>query len=301
MTIMHNVWKIIDNQVDLNKGANLFHDDSLEFSDSFVEMLNCTKDISTPEIEPLISYAVNKVLQEFYRVNQYYNFNKEAQDSLTSLYRNLLIELRLQSISLEQLLKNHSSYLKEWLQHTNSFASKIYSDKNRKIDTVHCFEYSRELQMDILRLDISDIVEPVLDIGCGKAATLVKFLREKGVEAIGIDRFPSEFPYLHNIDWLDYDYEKNKWGTIISNLGFSNHFIHHHLREEGNYLQYAKKYIQILHSLKPGGSFHYAPDLPFIEQYLDENMYEVAKKRLEKQDLSSVIVKRVKVKKHNYH
>ncbi|MDR3059190.1 MAG: hypothetical protein LBU84_13755, partial [Prevotella sp.] len=96
---MHNVWKIIDNQVDLNKGANLFHDDSLEFSDSFVEMLNCTKDISTPEIEPLISYAVNKVLQEFYRVNQYYNFNKEAQDSLTSLYRNLLIELRLQSIS----------------------------------------------------------------------------------------------------------------------------------------------------------------------------------------------------------
>lgn len=100
---------------------------------------------------------------------------------------------------------------------------------------------------------------------------------------------------------MDYDYEKNKWGTIISNLGFSNHFIHHHLRKGGNYLQYAKKYMQILHSLKPGGSFHYAPDLPFIEQYLDKNMYEVYKKRLEKQDLSSVIVKRVKVKKHNYH
>lgn len=65
--------------------------------------------------------------------------------------------------------------------------------------------------------------------------------------------------------------EMKKWGTIVSNLGFSNHFNHHNLREDGNFIKYAKTYMNILYSLKPGECFHYAPDLPFIEKYLDEN------------------------------
>jgi hypothetical protein len=47
------------------------------------------------------------------------------------------------------------------------------------------------------------------------------------------------------------------------------------LREDGDYANYAKKYMDILKSLKSGGSFHYAPNLPFIEIYLDKNQYMV--------------------------
>ena len=78
-------------------------------------------------------------------------------------------------------------------------------------------------------------------------------------------------------DWLEYDYGEEKWGTIISNLSFSNHFNHHNLRENGNYIEYGKTYMNILYSLKIDGSFHYAPDLPFIEKYLDGNQFELKK------------------------
>jgi hypothetical protein len=64
-------------------------------------------------------------------------------------------------------------------------------------------------------------------------------------------------------------------GTITSNLGFSNHFNHHHLRKDGHFIEYAKTFMDILNSLKIGGSFYYAPDLPFIEKYLDRVKYRI--------------------------
>jgi len=95
-------------------------------------------------------------------------------------------------------------------------------------------------------------------------------------------------------DWLDYDYGKNKWGTIVSNLGFSNHFNHHHLRENGNYIAYGKTYMNILYSLKTGGHFHYAPDLPFIERYLNNNQFQINKFEINKYNFKSVKIKKLK-------
>jgi len=122
-------------------------------------------------------------------------------------------------------------------------------------------------------------MQPILDIGCGTNGHLVNYFIDQGLEVYGIDRFKFTTTNLKTADWLEYEYGKDKWGTIISNIGFSNHFYHHNLREDGNYIGYGKNYVSIMNSLKVDGCFHYAPDLPFIEKYLDKNQFDLKKIR----------------------
>jgi len=136
--------------------------------------------------------------------------------------------------------------------------------------------------------------EKVLDIGCGKQGSLVSYLRSKRVEAYGVDRLLTDNPNLTSADWLEFDFGKERWGTIISNLGFSNHFKHHHIREDGDFLKYATKYMEILNSLKIGGRFHYAPDLPFIEKYLSPEKYGLSSVKIKNTDFYTTITKRLK-------
>jgi len=159
---------------------------------------------------------------------------------------------------------------------------------------VACSEYTPELQIDILQIDIKQLSQPVLDIGCGRNGYLANYLKSQGIEIYGIDRFKFQTSNLITVDWLEYDYGKEKWGTIVSNLGFSNHFNHHNLREDGNYIEYGKTYMNILSSLKVGGCFHYAPDLPFIEKYLDKNHYDLRKIEISEYDFKTTIVKKIK-------
>ncbi len=136
----------------------------------------------------------------------------------------LFANLKNNKSSIESIAERHYRNLVKWLQETNSFAEKIYTSKGELIESVACSEYSPDLQIEILQIDIHQIGEPVLDIGCGQQGYLVLFLRQNGVEAYGFDRFAYTNPALSNSDWFEYKFEKNKWGTIISNLGFSNHF-----------------------------------------------------------------------------
>jgi SAM-dependent methyltransferase len=140
---------------------------------------------------------------------------------------------------------------------------------------------------------MKQLVEPILDIGCGVKGELVRFLREKGFVAYGFDRFVKDTPDLINADWLEFPFEEQQWGTIISNLGFTNHFMHHHLRNDGNFIGYAKRYMEILDALKPGGTFIYAPDLPFIERYLDREKFRITKHDVGQSEIKSVKVKRL--------
>jgi hypothetical protein len=54
---------------------------------------------------------------------------------------------------------------------------------------------------------------------------------------------------VERISWLDFDFQKRQWGTIISHLAFSNHFQYHHLKQSGDYLAYAANYMDILEAL----------------------------------------------------
>ena len=126
--------------------------------------------------------------------------------------------------------------------------------------------------------------------------TDVNYLKNQGIEALGIDRFKFTASNLITVDWLEFDYGKEKWGTIISNLGFSNHFNHHNLREDGNYIEYGKTYMNILNSLKVGGRFHYAPDLPFIEKYLDNKQFDLRKYEINEYDFKTTKIKKDEIK-----
>ena len=178
------------------------------------------------------------------------------------------------------------------MQQYNAFGGKLYENAGPFIEPVACSEYSAALQLGILAIDPESLMQPVLDVGCRKEGNLVKFLEKQGIEVCGIDRFSFEATNLFTCDWLEFDFGRSKWGTIISNLGFSNHFNHHHLREDGHYIAYAKAYMDILHGLKPGGSFYYAPDLPFIEKYLDKEQFQVSSHAVEGVDYYASVVKK---------
>lgn len=289
--------EIINKQFEFNKGKNLFKDgiiDSLKFCP---EILKAIDEIDLPDTDSekiLIDYLTGKALQEFCEINQYYTFNKQDQAALKGIYVELYTEIKKDKTSIGTIAKKHYENLINWLQKTNSFAEPVYSSKSEIVEPVACSEYSAGLQMKTLQIDIHQIIEPVLDVGCGKQGNTVNYLRQTGIEAYGFDRFATDSFCFKKSDWFDFNFEKDKWGTIISNLGFSNHFYHHHLRMDGNFIGYGKKFMEILSSLKPGGSFHYAPDLPFIECYLDENKYQITKHSIENFEFKSSKIKRLR-------
>lgn len=289
--------KSIDNQLESNHGKNLFHDglkDLLKFTPLTINAIGRIGEIDKDSENLLIDYVTNKALQVFCKVNQYYSFNSQAKKKLRNIYVQLFANIRLNKKSVDQISKEHYDNLINWLQETNSFAEMIYKSKTEVVEPVACSEYSSDLQIEILQIDVLKITGPVLDIGCGQHGNLVLYLRQNGIEAYGFDRFTLDTSYLVNSDWFEFEYGLDKWGTIISNLGFTNHFKHHHLREDGNFIDFAKKYMDILNSLKIDGSFHYAPNLPFIEQYLDKTKYQLTEYNIGKYDFKATVIKRIK-------
>ncbi|MDU1903981.1 MAG: class I SAM-dependent methyltransferase [Dysgonomonas sp.] len=293
---MKTLYHTIDNQINQNKGINLFWNKEipLTFADKSIMALKDIRHLNTSEIQALIDYTVDNVTKEFYRVNQYYNFDTQSKDKLKTVYKTLVHNIRNEQLSDSEILSIHHKNLSTWLRNTHPHSERMYSKQGKMLDAVACFEYDPSLQLDILEIDLNNLIQPVLDIGCGENAFLVKFLREKGIEAYGIDRYEPHYKFIKRADWLEYNYGKDKWGTIISNLGFSNHFVHHHLRKDGNYIVYARKYMEIIQSIKRLGSFHYAPTLPFIEQYMDTDAYIIKHKELKDSSYSSTTLIRIK-------
>jgi hypothetical protein len=127
--------------------------------------------------------------------------------------------------------------------------------------------YSPELQLRVLGLSLDALKDPILDIGCGADAALVRHLRAAGKKASGIDReAPADVG--DRADWLAYDYGDARFGTIVSHLGFSLHFMHQEMKSSEIAFEYGKTYMRILRALAKGGTFAYVPGLPFIEPML---------------------------------
>jgi hypothetical protein len=286
----------IDNQIEFNQSKNIFLNnlDIFQFSKETINAISNIDRLDPNSKQSLIDYTTDKAIEEFCRVNQYFSFDLKAKNNLRKIYAELFESFQTEAISIEDISKNHYEKLKNWLKVNNPFAEKIYKNGNEKVSPVACSEYSPTLQIQILQIEVDQLMEPVLDIGCGINGHLVNYLNKQGIEILGIDRFKFNSSNLVTADWLEYNYGKEKWGTIVSNLGFSNHFKHHNLREDGNYIAYGKTFMNILNSLKVGGSFHYAPDLPFIEKYLDNKQFELKKYDIEEYDFKTTIIKKIK-------
>jgi len=131
------------------------------------------------------------------------------------------------------------------------------------------------LQLTVLGVDSAALREPVLDLGAGAEGALVQYLVGRGFDAYGIDRVAEDRPRLIIGDWLDAPLGKNEWGTILSHMAFSNHFLQIHRRSDPLATVYAARYMQILRALQVGGCFFYAPSLPFMETLLPVDRFSV--------------------------
>jgi hypothetical protein len=297
---MKEMIDFIHRQFNYNQNKNLFYSgmhSSMHFAPELSSILKKMNTLNQEDEKKIIDYISEKALEEFCHVNQYYSFTGEDKQELKYIYIRLLAVLK-QTLpddkkELQIISQNHFLALKNWLLKSNAFSSKVYANNNELAENVACSEYSAELQLRVLNIQLSGLMEPVLDIGCGKQALLVNYLRRKGMEAFGTDRFETLNKFCQPTDWLEFDYGNKRWGTIISHLGFSNHFNHHHLRIDGNFREYALAYMHILQSLKTGGAFFYTPDLPFIEKYLDPAVYTVEKTHSGKEDFKSAKITRL--------
>ena len=160
----------------------------------------------------------------------------------------------------------------------------------KNMEPIPNYQYGPKRQLELLGLE--ELRGPILDIGCGRDYKLVSYLRQEGLEAYGIDRYNFREDYLANKSWLDFDYGRDRWGTIVAHMSFTNHFTRENLKAQGLHLAYAKTYMKILESLRPAGSFYYAPDLDFMEEFLDRELYEVSYRETGT-DHKSVRVKRL--------
>lgn len=271
----------IKEQITYNSGKNLLASkevNSLQLIEVTESLVETIKNMDAQTEKQMIDYLTDEALQEFCRVNQYFSFNTDSVNALKAIYALLNENIRALDNNANQEILNrlshqHYANLCNWLVQTNAFAGKMYDSNEESVQPVACSEYAPDLQLSLLHIDLNTLQQPVLDIGCGRELNLVNYLRDNGIEAFGIDRFDNENPFYTKADWLEYVYEPDKWGSIISNLGFSNHFVHHNLRADGNFREYAQKYMEILSALKVDGSFYYAPNLPFIEKHLDKNKF----------------------------
>lgn len=292
---MNDFKSTIDKQIGFNQGKNIFFKDlnNFQFTENTIKTISKAETLSPDFFHSLVDYATDKAIEEFCRINQYYSLGSKARNELREIYTELIECIQAKSYPVEDIAKNHYRKLQQWIIENNSFAKSVNKDNDQQADIITCSQYNPDLQINILRIDVNRLNQPVLDIGCGKDSLLVNYLAKNSIDIIGIDRYKFNSPKLLTIDWLEYDYGKNKWGTIVSNLGFSNHFQHHNLRVDGNYIEYAKTYMNILEALKVGGQFHYAPDLPFVEKYLDTKKYEINKYNINGLNYKATVIKRL--------
>lgn len=240
-----------------------------------------------PDNNGLIRLFLTGTLGFINQNNQFLSLSPQQQAALQKIYIDYLEDMK-EILSLQRnrdaLRPRLQAVIARHLQTLQSFMLRLAEDttdaKNLFEAQAICAHYPPQLQLEILGVDLSGMKEPILDVGCGESATLVHYLRQAGLEAYGIDRsvLPAQYVWQH--DWLGFDFHTRRWGTILSHMAFSNHFVFHHRYKHGIPTAYAQKYMEMLKSLKPGGSLYYTPGLPFIEQLLPKNHFSISKKMI---------------------
>jgi hypothetical protein len=230
---------------------------------------------------PLVRFMTEGMIRSIAAYNQFVEVTPPERGRLACLYENLVetaryllsggTTSRTPGRDTETMLADHFVSLRTFMETIGD------SEFLRTSGPVPCHQYGVALQMKNLGIATGFLSEPILDLGCGRDGNLVRFLRRRGFDAFGIDRFAEWSDYLTGADWLRVPACGGRWGTIISHMSFSNHFMHHHLRRDGRFEEYARAYMRLLASLRPGGVFFYAPSLPFIERALPRDRFEVAR------------------------
>ena len=221
-----------------------------------------------PERAPL-----RALISRLNRRNPFLVLDARESSRIEKFFRQLLGEAR---SLLERGPTDRSAELRALDEKLGTFARSLPPSARLLVPSAN---YSAALQLEVLGLDVTELKAPVLDLGCGNPPQLLAFLKQHGLDATGFDRDGAEG--IVTADWLEYDFAPDSWATILSHLAFSLHFLHHHLAPGSAAAAYAKKYMELLRSLRPSGTFAYVPGLPFIERLLPKREYRISKNPLD--------------------
>ncbi len=267
----------IRRQIDRNRGKNLLYahvDQIIEIEPGFLSALEelLTGDeggCSQYKLDEAVSLASTTLLERIYAINQFLHVGDGKREQLDQIYIETWTRILTTRNIKATLQEFHYPALSAWLA---ELYPDHFVDPLRSVATVRpvvCQEYSPELQLELLGVDVRVLQAPLIDVGCGSHARLVRYLRAVGIEAYGIDRcLEQREPYLAQADWLDYAFEPERWGTIISNMAFTNHVVYAYHHDRARLQLCLSKFSEIVASLRIGGSCHYAPSLPFVEERL---------------------------------
>lgn len=82
--------------------------------------------------------------------------------------------------------------------------------------------YPEQEQLQNLGLDIGSLSgKKVLDIGCGRSARLVRYLKERGIHAEGIDEEVWADQYTMKKDWRKIPREDGSYDVVVSHMALS--------------------------------------------------------------------------------
>jgi hypothetical protein len=267
-------------QLDINTDKNLLYDGLdriMEIDPLFLAALEDARTgADAPALEVSAEHAARTLVERMHAVNQFVTVDGAALGALTDIYRRTWEALRSGGDIGATLRRMHYPALRHWI--AGVYPKEIAEGLRHTplVGKVTCSEYSPETQLAALRLDPLSLAQPILDVGCGSGAALVRHLRGLGMEAFGMDRRIAEpESWLQEADWLNYRFLPGSWGTVVSNMAFSNHCLYALRFEPERRELYEVKYREILASLTPGGSFHYAPSVPLFEGDLPAGQYTV--------------------------
>lgn len=239
--------------------------------------------------DPFLKYFISRLHRYYFTHNQFLVIDRTRGETMYDTYRSffrgfgkVVLGAVIRSVFEDEV----HTFMREHQQRLIELTGDILRDNadagSRFLHSEQVNEqYSPQLQLALLNIRPETMAGPVLDVGCGSRAGLVHCLRGCGIKAYGIDLFVEAEEGLSSGDWLTFDPGENRWGTIVSHLAFSNHFLHQHFRPGGKPERYAAQYMRLLKSLKKGGSFHYAPGLPFIEDLLPAQNYLVRRSEID--------------------
>jgi hypothetical protein len=233
-----------------------------------------------------IGFLATRLLRWLQSKNQYLDLSATVRARACRLYGASAAALRAGlagtsddvrvRVAIEEVLASHQQRLATFLDelaHSPDLPTPTFLYRE-----AICGSYSPALQLRVLGLDIGVLAEPIVDLGCGEHGTLVRALHAAGLAAVGLDRLADADEQIIAADWFDCDLGEARWGTIISHLAFSQQFLHQHLRGGSGPERYARTYMHLLRALRVGGTFVYAPSLPFMEELLPPSRWRVARR-----------------------
>ena len=254
-----------------------------EYREKIIEKMN------TDEYTKVMDKLSKSFLNNLVKGTEGRKVSKEDCNKILEIYHKLIENISDYNKDYERIALEHFTEVRNFI---NSYTNKQEEKLEKQVEKS---SYSPEFILNILDVKDSELKGTSLDIGCGKNATLVNYLADKGMNAKGLDMECEDSDRLEQEDWLIKEYPESTYDLITSNLAFTKHFLEANQEEANDQecIEYALSYMKILNSLKVGGKWHYVPSVTFIEELLPEDKFEVTNSFIN-DSIMRTVIKRIK-------